>query len=131
MTGVLRTTIRQAIILAMKDTKVLFKDRLAVAFSFLFPFLFVIGFTLALGGQGPSDDQVEFVLTTLETGGVSHQLVDAFAEDDQGTVVVMTYDEAVRSVEDDQIDGYVVFPADFTESLINGNPTFTGGRVDR
>lgn len=107
----------------MKDTKVLFKDRLAVAFSFLFPFLFVIGFTLALGGQGPSDDQVEFVLTTLETGGVSNQLVDAFAGQDQGTVVVMTYDEAVRSVEDDQIDGYVVFPADFTESLINGNPT--------
>ena len=107
----------------MKDTKVLFKDRLAVAFSFLFPFLFVIGFTLALGGQGPSDDQVEFVLTTLEVDGVSNELVDAFARENRGTVVVMTYDEAVRAVEDDQIDGYVVFPADFTESLINGNPT--------
>ena len=49
----MRTIIRQAIILARKDTKVLFKDRLAVAFSFLFPFLFVIGFTLALGRSGP------------------------------------------------------------------------------
>ena len=119
----MRTIIRQAIILARKDTKVLFKDRLAVAFSFLFPFLFVIGFTLALGGQGPSDDAVEFVVTTLETEGVSNQLIDAFAEVDQGPVVVMAYDEALRAAEDDQIDGYVVFPADFTESLINRNPT--------
>ena len=121
--GVIRTTMRQAIILARKDTKVFFKDRLAVGFSFLFPFLFVIGFTLALGGQGPSDDSVEFVLTTLETEGVSNGLIDAFAVEDQGPIVVMTYEEASRAVEDDQIDGYVVFPADFTESLINGNPT--------
>ena len=119
----MRTIIRQAIILARKDTKVLFKDRLAVAFSFLFPFLFVIGFTLALGGQGPSDDAVEFVLTTLETEGVSYQLINAFAEEDQGPIVVMASDEAFRAAEDDQIDGYVMFPADFTESLINGNPT--------
>ena len=119
----IKTTIRQAIILAMKDTKVLFKDRLAVAFSFLFPFLFVIGFTLALGGQGPSDDPVEFVVTTLETDGVSNQLIDAFAVEDRSPVVVMTYDEILQAAEDDLIEGYVVFPADFTENLINGEPT--------
>ena len=119
----IKTTIRQAIILASKDTKVLFKDRLAVAFSFLFPFLFVIGFTLALGGQGPSDDPIEFVLTTLETDGVSNQLIDVFAVDDLGPVVVMTYHEALQAAEDDLIDGYVVFPADFTASLIKGDPT--------
>lgn len=119
----IRTTMRQAVILARKDTKVLFKDRFAVAFSFLFPFLFVIGFTLALGGQGPSDDPVEFVVATLETGGVSNELLNAFAVADEGPVVVMTYDEALRAVEDDEIDGYVVFTADFTDRLINGNPT--------
>lgn len=117
------TTIRQAIILARKDTKVLFKDRFALAFSFLFPFLFVIGFTLALGGQGPSDDRVELVVATLETDGISNELLDAFAVDDAGSVVVMTHDEALRAVEDDEIDGYVVFPADFTANLINGNRT--------
>ena len=119
----IRTTIRQAIILARKDTKVLFRDRLGVAFSFLFPFLFVIGFTLALGGQGPSDDPLELVLTTLETDGISNELIDAFATADQGQVVVMAYDEALQAMEDDLINGYIVFPADFTESLINGNPT--------
>ncbi len=119
----IKTTIRQAIILAMKDTKVLFKDRLAVAFSFLFPFLFVIGFTLALAGQGPSDDPVEFVVTKLETDGVSNQLIDAFAVEDRSPVVVMTYDETLQAAEDDLIEGYVVFPADFTENLINGEPT--------
>ena len=119
----IKTTIRQAIILASKDTKVLFKDRLAVAFSFLFPFLFVIGFTLALGGQGPSDDPIEFVLTTLETDGVSNQLIDVFAVEDRGPVVVMTYHEALQAAEDDRIEGYVVFPADFTANLIKGDPT--------
>lgn len=122
----MRTTIRQAVILARKDTKVLFKDRFAVAFSFLFPFLFVIGFTLALGGQGPGDDPLELVLTTQETGGISNELIDSFAVEDQGPVVVMTYDEAVRAVEDGEIDGYVVFPAGFTGSLISGDPTSLG-----
>ena len=119
----INATLRQAIILATKDTKVLFKDRLALAFSFLFPFLFVIGFSLALGGQGPSDEQVEFVLTTLETDGFSNELIDAFEADEQNPVVVMTYDGAQRALDDDQIDGYVVFPSDFTGSLINGDAT--------
>ena len=119
----IKITMRQAIILASKDTKVLFKDRLAVVFSFLFPFLFVIGFTLALGGQGPSDDPIDFVLTTLETDGVSNQLIDALAAEDRSPVVVMTYHEALQAAEDDLIEGYVVFPADFTANLIRGDPT--------
>ena len=119
----MRTTARQAFILASKDTKVLFKDRLAVGFAFLFPFLFVIGFTLALGGQGPSDDRVEFVLTTLETDGVSNQLIDALVVEGQGPIVTMSHAEAVDAASDGKIAGYVTFPSDFTDSLISGTVT--------
>lgn len=37
---------QQGLLIAAKDTKVFFRDRFAVAFSFLFPLMFVLGFSL-------------------------------------------------------------------------------------
>ncbi len=117
------TVIRQAFILAGKDTRIFFKDRFAVGFAFLFPFLFVIGFTLALGGVGPSDDRLEFVVTTQETGGVSNQLLESLAADDQVPIIVMPHEDARQALDDGLSNGFVAFPSDFTERLIAGDQT--------
>lgn len=117
------TVIRQALILAGKDTKVFFKDRFALGFAFLFPFLFVIGFTLALGGLGPTDDRLEFVVTTQETNGVSNRLLETLADDDQASIVVMPHEDARKSLDDGAIEGFVAFPFDFTPRLIAGERT--------
>ena len=114
--------VRQALLIAVKDTRVFFKDKFAVGFSFLFPFLFVIGFSLALSGQGPGDDALELVVATQETqDGLSHAIIEGLTQGEQG-VIPMHYETALADVESGQLDGFVSFPADFSERLFADAP---------
>ncbi len=140
------TILRQAYILAAKDTKIFFKDRFAVAFSFLFPFLFVIGFSLALSGQGPDDEVLEFTLAVEDAGGgVSEetrargvQAIQGLAAENGGgsIITVMEYADALAAVEDGELPGFVAFPANFTQNMVEGKPStlrviVTGETPDR
>ena len=113
---------RQTLLMAAKDTRIFFKDKFAVGFSFLFPFLFIIGFSLALGDIGPDDDTLEFTISTQETEGLSIQIVEDIARGTQGLAAV-DYRTALSQVEDGSLDGFVAFPSDFTESVMSGQPT--------
>ena len=116
------TVARQSLLMAAKDTRVFFRDKFAVAFSFLFPFLFVIGFSFALGDIGPGDDALEFTIATQETEGLSVQVVEDIARETQG-VAAESYRSALSRVEDGSLAGFVSFPSDFTESVMSGRPT--------
>ena len=117
--------LRQAMLIAVKDTRIFFRDKFAVGFAFLFPFLFVIGFSLALRGQGPEDEPLRLVLATQEgTDGVSAQLIQGFADEGgAGDLTVMAYDEAFAATEDGELAGFVSFPPGFSQSLFSGVPT--------
>ena len=114
--------VRQSLLMAVKDTKVFFKDRFALGFSFLFPFLFVIGFSLALGDIGTGDDPLELAIATQETSGFSLEIIEDLTG---GTdrLVAVDYETALTDVEDSTLDGFVAFPADFTQSVAEGIPT--------
>ena len=114
--------IRQSLLIAGKDTKVFFKGRFAVGFAFLFPFLFVIGFSLALSGQGPTDSQLVITATTQEESGLSHEILDDLSQSDQGAIRVIEYNAALDELERGDIEGFVAFPADFTQGLFSGQP---------
>ena len=116
------TTLRQSLLIAGKDTKVFFKDRFAVGFSFLFPFLFVIGFSLALSGQGPTDSQLVITAASQEESGLSQEILNDLSQSDEGAVRVVEYSEALNELERGDIEGFVAFPADFTQSLFSGQP---------
>ena len=116
------TTLRQSLLIAGKDTKVFFKDRFAVGFSFLFPFLFVIGFSLALSGQGPTDSQLVITAASQEESGLSHEILNDLSQSDEGAVRVVEYSEALDELERGDIEGFVAFPADFTQGLFSGQP---------
>ena len=113
--------IRQALLIAAKDTRMFFRDRFAVFFSFLFPLVFVIGFSLALGDVGPDDEELAFFVSTQEDEGISRIVIDEMTALDDPAVEHVRYDEAVRLVESGEIDGFALFPANFTERLL-GNP---------
>ena len=117
------TIIRQAALLAAKDNRIFFKDKFAVAFSFLFPFVFIIGFSLALRGQGPTDEPLELTVVTLEADGISSQVIGAPVGEGDFRIRVLDYDEALAAVADGDIEGFVTFPADFTEKIMSGAPT--------
>ena len=114
---------QQGLLIAAKDTKVFFRDRFAVAFSFLFPLMFVLGFSLALANVGPEDEQLTFKVTTLESEGVSHQIIEGLTESEDSGVEVVVYAEALEDVENEELNGFVAFPADFTAALLSGQPT--------
>ena len=121
----MRVVLRQAMLIAVKDTRIFFMDKFAVGFAFLFPFLFVIGFSLALRGQGPEDEPLQLVLATQEDqGGMTAQIVGGMADEaGAGDITVMEYEDALAAVERGELDGFVAFPQGFSQSLMGGAPT--------
>ncbi len=115
--------VHQALLIAAKDTRIFLKDRFAVGFSFLFPFLFVIGFTLALGDQGPVDEPLVITVATQEREGISPQLLFALREESPDSINILPYYEARAAVDRGDITGFVAFPADFTRNLQQGGST--------
>ena len=114
--------LRQALLIAGNDTKIFMRDRFAMGFSFLFPFLFVIGFSLALSGQGPTDSQLIFTVTSQEESGLSHEILDELSQSDQVEVRIVEYDDALDELDRGDIEGFVAFPADFTDGVFSGRP---------
>ena len=110
----------QSLLLAWKDTRIFFRDRAALAFAFLLPFIFVIGFSLALRGAGPDHESLEFYVATQETTGISVQAVESIAAATGGQATGLGYEEALSAVDEGSIDGFVAFPADFTQRLLAG-----------
>ena len=116
----MNTIARQALLLASKDTRIFFRDRAALAFAFLLPFIFVIGFTLALRDVGPEDEALQFTLATQETAGISVLAIESIATEPGGLIVAMKHSEALEAVDSGDIAGFVSFPADFTQRYLAG-----------
>jgi len=114
------TIARQAVLLAWKDTRIFFRDRAALAFAFLLPFVFVIGFTLALRDVGPENEALHFTIATQESVGVSVQAVETIVAATDGLAAVRDYDDALAAVDAGEIDGFVAFPPDFTQRFLSG-----------
>lgn len=110
----------QVLLIAGKDTKIFLANRFAVAFAFIFPFLFIIGFTLALRGVGTDDEQLVFTVATQDQGGIARSIVDSMAADPDGRFVEVPYTEAVDSLESEEIQGFIAFPSGFSNSVVSG-----------
>ena len=116
----MNTIARQAMLLAWKDTRIFFRDRAALAFAFLLPFIFVIGFSLALRDVGPGNEALQFTVATQETAGISVQAVETIVAAADGLAATRDYDDALAAVDAGEIDGFVAFPADFTQRFLSG-----------
>ena len=116
----MRVIARQSLLLAWKDTRIFFRDRVALSFSFLLPFVFVVGFSLALRDIGPENERLQFTLATQETFGVSVQALDGMGNDENGLIIVRDYADALAAADAGEIDGFVSFPPDFTQRLLSG-----------
>ena len=119
----MRLVLAQSLLIAAKDTRVFLKDRFGVGFALLFPLIFILGFSLALRNLDPGDERLSITVVTQEEEGISRQIIELLAEDDLVDLTEMPYDEATRAVEEEEIAGFVAFPADFTSSLEEGRPT--------
>ena len=123
------TPLRHIWFIALKDLKIFAKDRLALFFAILFPFLFVVLFSFVLGGIESEDERLELHLVTQEDrSGLSHQILKAIETEDEseldpGEPIIVwdeDYEEALQAVADDELSGFLVFPEDFTKGVSLG-----------
>jgi ABC-2 type transport system permease protein len=114
---------------ALKDLRLFATDRLALFFAILFPFLFVVMFNFILSGVGSEDQRLELHLATQEAaGGLSHQIIGAMETRDDSQlgpgepkiVWDRDYYQARQAVEDKELEGFLAFPADFTNGVMMG-----------
>jgi ABC-2 type transport system permease protein len=116
--------------IAVKDLKRFTTDRASVFFFIIFPFLFIIMFNFLLKGAFNEDNRLELHMLTQETTGMSQQILSAMETKDPsqlppGDPVIIwdkNYAEARQRVLDGKQDGFLAFPADFTQSVMAGKP---------
>jgi len=86
-------------------------------------------FNFLLGNVGASDNRVTLHVATLEApGGLSYEILGAMETQDTAALApgdpVIVWDRDVaaarQQVEDGELSGYVLFPADFTTALNSG-----------
>ena len=118
----MRLVVRQAVLMAAKDTRIFFKDRFAVGFALLFPLMFVAGFSLALANTAPEDEQLRLTVATLEADGISNEIIAGLTSSTESGVDTMSHTDAERALDNGEIEGFVAFPSDFTANLIAGKP---------
>ncbi len=116
--------------IALKDLKIFVSDRASLFFSIVFPFLFIILFNSLMGGVGSQDNRLVLNLTTREAAGsLSYQIIGAMETKDEsllkpGEPLIIwdkDYDADRQAVIDGKLEGFLSFPANFTESLMNGS----------
>ena len=116
----------------LKDLKIFSRDRIALFFLLLFPFLFVAIFNFVLSDVGSEDERLVLHVATAEAeGGLSYQVIEAIetpegaelAPGDPHIVWVRDYEYAQRAVEDGNLSGFLAFPEDFTTGVFEGGHT--------
>jgi ABC-2 type transport system permease protein len=109
--------------IALKDLRLFATDRGALILFILFPFLFIVMFTLLnIGVTEDTKLQLHIVSEEAE-GSYSYQIIDALRNSGDFEIIIMDYDQAYQAVEDEEISGFIAFPADFTERIISGAGT--------
>lgn len=106
-------------------------DRLAFGMFILFPFLFIIMFSLSMGNVGPADNRIELHIATQENDGVSTGIIQSIATNNvselsPGAPVIVwekDFERAKANVTAGKLDGFLAFPADFTANIMAGKPT--------
>jgi len=125
---------RQALLIAKKDLDIFVRDRMAVMWALLFPLLMMLMFNAISGGFGVNTvaGRLNVALATEEAaGGISHQIIAGIssgagsggAEAGEGFEVTVVDPVAAREdVKQGKLNGFLLFPADFSTKLLAGEP---------
>lgn len=112
---------------ALKDLKLFITDRATLFFFLIFPFMFIVLFTFIFKNMGSEDQRLQLHLATQEAaGGLSQQIIGAIETKDPsvlgpGDPVIIwdkDYIAARQSVDNGTLEGFIAFPADFTQAVM-------------
>lgn len=124
------------LLIGLKDLKLMFRDRAALTFMLLAPFLLTLGMgfvTGSFGGGGSGLSDIPVVLVNLDNRELGNALVDVFYSEELSTLVEPTgadsAEAAYRFIDEDQAAAAVIIPAGFTQSIIPTAETFSSAPV--
>jgi len=113
-------------LIGFKDLRLVFRDRAALMFMLLAPFLLTIGMGFVTGrfsgtsNSGVSD--IPVIIVNLDKAELGNALVDVFKSEDLAEIMAPTESsdpEAARlAVDDDQAAAAVIIPEGFSRSII-------------
>lgn len=118
----------KVLLIGFKDLKMAFRDRPALTFMLLAPFLLTLGLGAATGrfsgGNTSGVSDIPVVLVNLDQAQLGNTLVEVFRSADLDELLtpeeVNSVQEARRRVDDDRAAAAVIIPEGFTASIIPG-----------
>ncbi|MBX3038033.1 MAG: ABC transporter permease [Anaerolineales bacterium] len=117
------------LLIGLKDLKIAFRDRAAIIFMLLTPFLLTIGMGLVTGRFSSNDNSgalnIPIVIVNLDNDSIGDALVEVFSSEELADLLETTTSqdaEAARLlVDEDEITAAIIIPAGFTQNIFSAN----------
>jgi len=121
---------RKLFLIGIKDLKLMFRDRAALTFMLLAPFLLTIGMGFATGrfsGSSSGLSDIPVVIVNLDDEQLGDTLADLFSSEELADLMepsdASDPEAARRLVDEDKASAAVIIPAGFTRSIIPAEGT--------
>jgi ABC-2 type transport system permease protein len=119
---------KKLLLIGLKDLKLMFRDRAALIFMLLAPFLLTIGMGFVTGrfsGGSSGLSDIPVIIVNLDQGQLGNALEDLFNSDELSDLMEPTASdspEAARQlIDSDQASAAVIIPEGFSERIIPPN----------
>ena len=120
---------KKLFLIGIKDLKLRFRDRAALIFMLLTPFLLTLGMGLVTGrfsgGDSGGISDIPIAIVNLDNDSLGNALVDVFNSEDLADLVEATLSEDPEAarllVDEDEVAAAIIIPAGFTQSVIPQN----------
>src|SRR5262245_48356816 len=116
---------KKLFLIGIKDLKLIFRDRAALIFMLLAPFLLTIGMGFVTGrfsGSSSGLSDIPVVIVNLDKEQLGNALADVFFSQELAELMEPTVsfdpEAARRFIDDDQAAAAIIIPAGFTRSII-------------
>lgn len=120
------------ILIGLKDLKLMFRDRAALTFMLLAPFLLTIGMGFVTGrfsGRSTGLSDIPVIIVNLDQADLGNALEELFNSEDLADLMEPTAssdpEAARRLIDEDQASAAIIIPEGFTESIIPAEWTMT------
>jgi ABC-2 type transport system permease protein len=124
---------KKLFLISIKDLRLMFRDRAALVFTLLAPFLLTIGMGFVTGrfsGSSSGLSDIPVVIVNLDREQLGNALADVFASEELADLMepsASSDPEAARQlIDDDQAAAAVIIPEGFTRSVIPAQGTSFG-----
>ncbi|RPJ19661.1 MAG: ABC transporter permease, partial [Chloroflexi bacterium] len=120
----------KTLLIGIKDLKLIFRDRAALIFMLLAPFLLTIGMGFVTGrfsGSSSGISDIPVIIVNLDNDQLGDALADVFSSQELADLMEPTVasdpEAARRLIDEDQAAAAVIIPKGFTSSIIPAEGT--------